>query len=327
MTDWDQAREAIRVARGIVLTTHCSPDGDGIGSQLALYHAFRDAGRNVYMHNRDGVPRIYRFLPGSDAVSEGEAFGCGEVDLIISLDAGSRSRLGFNDTFFEGRTLLNIDHHVSNDSFGDVNLLEVAACSTGAIVFELIERFGLRLTPAAASAIYVTVLTDTSSFRNAATTADVFDLAARLVRAGAQPCPVAREIYESHSREMINLLLTCLGTLDLRDGERSAWLHVNAAMYDNTGGDAQDTEGFIEYGRSIQGVEITVFIRPEIFAGKLAGWKVAFRGRDHADVGALAVSLGGGGHRHAAGCTMHGSFEEVQHKVRHAVSSLLASHH
>jgi len=321
MTDWDKACEAIRGANGIVLTTHCSPDGDGIGSQLALYHGLKEAGKNVYMHNRDGVPRIYRFLPGSDAVSEGEDFGDGDVDLIISLDAGSKSRLGLPDTFFEGRTLLDIDHHASNDLFGDINLVEIKACSTGAIVFEIMERLDLKLTPAAASAIYVTVLTDTSCFRNVAATADAFDLAAKLVRAGAEPWPIAREVYESHSQGMIHLLLACLETLELRNAGRSAWLYVNPAMYKNTGGDAQDTEGFIEYARSIQGVEIAVFIRPEIHTG----WKVTFRGKYDVDVGKLAVLLGGGGHHHAAGCTIHGTFEEVQHKVRNAVSALLTT--
>jgi len=323
MTDWDKACEAIRAARSIVLTTHCSPDGDGIGSQLALYHALEDTDKNIYMHNRDGVPRIYHFLPGSEAVTEGENFTQEDVDLIISLDAGSKSRLGLPDAFFEGRTLLDIDHHASNDRFGDVNLLEIKACSTGAIVFELIERLNLQLKPPAASAIYVTILTDTSCFRNAATTAEAFDLAAKLVRAGAAPWPIAREVYESHSKELIELLRTCLGTLELHDSGRSAWLYVNAAMYEHTGGDAQDTEGFIEYARSLQGIDIAIFIRPEIHTG----WKVTFRGKYDADVGALAVSLGGGGHHHAAGCTMHGTFEEVQHKVRHAVSELLKDKH
>jgi len=275
------------------------------------------------MHNHDGVPRIYRFLPGASEVTEGKEFEGDNVDLIISLDAGSRSRLGFPDSFFAGRTLLDIDHHASNDRFGDINLLEINACSTGAIVFELIERLGTSLTPAIASAIYVTVLTDTASFCNAATTAEVFDLAAKLVRAGAEAWPISREVYESHSREMLNLLCTCLGTLALRDAGRSAWLHVNAAMYEQTSGDMQDTEGFIEYARSLEGVEIAVLIRQEIHAD----WKVTFRGKYDADVGKLAVSLGGGGHHHAAGCTMQGTFREVEHRVRLAVSALLEDDH
>jgi len=320
MTDWIRACEAINQARGIVLTTHCSPDGDGIGSQIALYHALKGAGRNVYMHNHDGVPRIYRFLPESDAVSRGNHFGREDVDLIISLDAGDRSRLGFSDAFFAGRTLLDIDHHVSNDRFGDINLVEMQACATGEIVCKLIDRLGLPLSPAAANALYVTILTDTSSFRNVNTTAEVYELAAMLVRKGAEPWPVAREVYDSHSRGMLDLLRACLTTLETHDDGRSAWLYVNNAMYEKTGGDVQDTEGFIEYARSLKGVEVAAFIRPEVEGG----WKVSFRGKVNADVGAMAVSLGGGGHHHAAGCTIHGTFEEVQHKVRRAVSKLIA---
>ncbi len=320
MTDWDKTCTAIHNANDILLTTHCSPDGDGIGSQLALYHALKNMGKNVYMHNRDGVPRIYRFLPGASAVSEGETFAGDNVDLIISLDAGSRSRLGFPDSFFADRILLDIDHHASNDCFGDINLLEIGACSTGAIVFALLERLRMPLTPAIASAIYVTILTDTANFCNAATTAEVFDLAAKLVRAGAEAWPISREVYESQRREMLTLLCTCLGTLELRDTGHSAWLHVNTAMYEQTGADAQDTEGFIEYARSLQGVEIAVLIRQE----EHAEWKVTFRGKYHANVGQLAVSMGGGGHHHAAGCTLRGTFKEVEHQVRQAVSTLLA---
>jgi len=317
MTDWIKVCEAVEKANGIVLTTHRSPDGDGIGSQIGLYHALINSGKPVHMHNRDGVPRIYRFLEGSDAVTQGEDFG-EDADLIISLDAASRPRLGFPASFFEGRTLLVIDHHASNGRFGDINLVDTGACATGAIILELIERLGLSLSSAAANAIYVTIMTDTSSFRNANTTAEVHELAARLVRAGAEAWPIAREVYESHSRAAFDLMLACLGTLETHDNGRSAWLYVNQDMYAATGGDAEDTEGFIEYARALQGVEVAVFIRPETGGG----WKVSFRNKVNADVGALAVSLGGGGHHHAAGCNMEGTFEEVRRRVRAAVSKL-----
>jgi len=319
MMDWPKACEVISRADSIVLTTHCNPDGDGIGSELALYHALKEAGKKVYIHNRDGVPRIYRFLPGSDAVSRGNEFSHQDVDLILSLDAGARSRLGLDGAFFEGRTLLNIDHHPSNEMFGDINLVDVGACATGAMVEELIRRLGLILTPAAAEAVYGTVLTDTFCFRNTHTSAGVFELAARLARAGARPEHIAREVYESHRRATFDLLHFCLATLEIHDRGRSAWLHVDQKMYRQSGSDAEDTEGFIEYGRSLQGIEVAVFIRPE----STGGWKVSFRGKLDVDVGALAVSLGGGGHRYAAGCSLPGAFDEVRGRVRRAVSELL----
>jgi len=320
VSDQDRALRAIADARGIALITHCNPDGDGIGSQLALWHALKAAGRRVFMHNHDIVPRIYRFLPGADAIGVGNSFDAADVDLIVSLDAGAKTRLGMPESFFEGRRLLVIDHHASNARFGDINLVDVSACSTGAMACALIERMGLAITPDIATCLYVTVLTDTGGFRNAATSAEALELAARLVRAGAEPWPVARAVYESRSESAFHLLRACLATLDRRDGGRSAWLHVNEEMYRATGGDEEDTEGFIEYARALEGVEVAVFIRPD---SAHRGWKITFRGKNGADVGALAVSLGGGGHRHAAGCTLDDDFETVRARVRRAVSALL----
>jgi len=310
----------IQAARGILLTTHCSPDGDGIGSQIALYHALKSAGKTVYMHNRDGVPRIYRFLEGSDKVGTGEVFCAHDVDLIISLDAGSKVRLGFPDAFFANRKLAVIDHHASNDCFGDINLIDISACATGAIVYELIQHLELPISAAAANALYVTLLTDTASFRNENATAEVHEMAVALIRAGAQPWPVAREVYESRSEAGFHLQMRCMQTLKMMDNGRSAWLYVDTDMYRDSGSDGEDTEGLIDLARGLLGVEVAVFMRP---GDDASSWKVTFRGKYDADVGALAVSLGGGGHRFAAGATMSGSFEDIRSKVQKAVTELL----
>jgi len=312
---------AIQAASGILLTTHCSPDGDGIGSQLALYHALQSAGKPVFMHNRDGVPRIYRFLDGSGQVGAGAEFNASDVDLIISLDAGSKSRLGFADAFFAGRKLAVIDHHASNDCFGDINLIDVSACATGAIVYDLIGRLALPISAASASALYVTLLTDTSSFRNENTTAEVHEIAVALIRAGAEPWPIAREVYESRSQAGFQLQALCMQTLELQNEGRSAWLHINEQMYRETGSDGEDSEGLIDLARGLEGVEIAVFMRP---GDDSSSWKVTFRGKYAADVGALAVSLGGGGHRYASGCSIVGDFAAIRGNVEQAVSKLLA---
>ncbi len=311
---------AIQAASGILLTTHCSPDGDGIGSQLALFHALQAGGKSVFMHNRDGVPRIYRFLDGSAKVGKGAEFKASDVDLIISLDAGSKSRLGFANAFFTGRKLAVIDHHASNDCFGDINLIDVSACATGAIVYDLIGRLALPVSAAAASALYVTLLTDTSSFRNENTTAEVHEMAVALIRAGAEPWPIAREVYESRSQAGFQLQALCMQTLELQNEGRSAWLYINEQMYRETGSDGEDSEGLIDLARGLAGVEIAVFMRP---GDDTSSWKVTFRGKYAADVGALAVSLGGGGHRYASGCTIVGDFASIRSKVEQAVSKLL----
>lgn len=319
--DWQPVIRVLDDARHIVLMTHCNPDGDGIGSQLALYHALQAAGKSVCMHNCDGVPRIYRFLEGADQVSSGKTFSGMQPDVIVSLDCGARSRLGMPDAFFDRATLVNIDHHASNAEFGDINVVDSRYCATGAMIFDLMCSMGNSLTPAAARSIYTAVLTDTSSFRLSNVTPDVHRLAAQLLDAGAEPWEISTHVYESDSLAGIRLLTACLGTLELEHDGRSAWLYVDRNMYEQAGADVEDTEGFVDYGRRVRGVEIAVFIRPDTEADT---WKVTFRSKKTADVSKLAAKFGGGGHVHAAGCRMQGSMTEVREKVRQAVAQLLA---
>jgi len=321
-TDWQPVIAAIRSARLIALITHRNPDGDGIGSQLGLYHGLQQLGKDVVMHNRDGVPRIYHFLDSAGEVGRGPwDAAAAQPDVIISLDCGARSRLGMSEEFFASATLINIDHHASNTRFGDINIIDDAYCATGAMVSDLLLALEVRLNAAMASAIYTAVLTDTASFRLSSADASVYRLAADLIDVGARPWPISLQVYENRSLAGLQLLSECLATLSLRDNGRSAWIHVTHAMYGKTGADAEDTEGLIDYARGMQGVEVAVFIRND--DGDDC-WKVSFRGKTHADVGSLASSLGGGGHRHASGCMLRGSFDEVQARVQKAVSELLA---
>jgi len=320
-TDWQPVIEAIRTASHIVLTTHCNPDGDGIGSQLALFGALQAAGKHVRMHNRDGVPRIYEFLEHAADVTRGDWPGDCEPDVIISLDCGAKSRLGMPDKFFTPATLINIDHHASNQSFGDINIVDARYCATGAMIFDLLLAMQVPLNASSAAAMYAAVLTDTASFRLASATADVYRMAASLIEAGAEPWPISVGIYESRHLAGLKVMTACLNTLELHDGGRSAWVYVDRDMYEQSGADVEDTEGLIDYARSIDGVEVAVFVR--IDESRDGCWKVSFRGKIHADVGSLAAGLGGGGHRHAAGCLMRGSLEEVNERLRSAVSTLL----
>ncbi|MDX8401180.1 MAG: DHH family phosphoesterase [Mariprofundaceae bacterium] len=318
----EEAVALLRASDDILLTTHRNPDGDGIGSQLALYDALTALGKRVRMHNRDGVPRIYRFLPHADVVGAGpwprEAARPG---LIVSLDCGARSRLGLDDAFFADVPLLNIDHHASNTRFGTVDVVDPAFCATGAIVRELLRAMEVPLGPASASALFAALLTDTASFRLESADASAHRLAAELIEAGARPGAIARAIYASRSLAGLHLLRLCLNSLEMRDDGRSAWMHVTRSDYESSGATVEDTEGLIDFARSIAGVEIAVFLRPEGHSDHR--WKASFRGKTQADVGALAGSFGGGGHRHAAGCTLDGSLEEVRALLHEKVSDAL----
>ncbi len=321
-TDWTDVVRMIRQAQRIVLITHQNPDGDGIGSQLALFHALEQLGKQVIMHNLDGVPRIYRFLAGAGKVGRGDwCFDHAGGDLIISLDCGSLRRLGMPETFFAGASLVNIDHHRSNEGFGDVCCIDHRYCATGAMIYDLLLALEIPLDRDIAAPLYTAILTDTGSFRLSSCTADVYRLAASLVEAGAEPWFICRHVYEGMTLASLRLLGTCLETLELHDKGRSAWIVVTEAMYEQSCADVEDTEGLIDYARSIDGVEVAVFVRAD--TGRKNCWKVSFRGKTYANVGELAARLGGGGHPHAAGCLLHGSLDDVYEILRPAVSAAL----
>ena len=319
---WDEVINTLHQAEFILLTTHVTPDADGVGSQLALYHALQALGKKVHIHNRDPLPRICRFLEGADQASQGDSYPhMADVDVIVSLDCGAKSRLGFDAAFFDGKTLINLDHHVSNPGFGDINIVDASYCATGAMTFELIKRLDVPLNAAMASALYAAFITDTHSFQLNTVTPAVHEMVAELLRAGADAAMIARKIYASHSTNYLRLLKRSLNTLEVRDHGQSAWLHVDQQMMQETDTDVEDTEDLINFARNIEGVEIAVFIR-EFPNGD---WKVSFRGKTYAHVGNVAKALGGGGHPYASGCTLHGTLDEVRQQLRPHVSQALQS--
>ncbi len=319
---WQPVVEQLQRARHVMLTTHCNSDADGIGSELALFHTLQDMGVKVSMFNCDVVPRICQYLPGSELIQVGKAPNVSTVDTIVALDAGAKSRLGFADALFDGKVLINIDHHASNPRYGDLNVVNADYCATGSMVFDLIQHLGQPLSVNSAKAIYAAVLTDTSSFQLGRVNAEVHRMTAELIEAGANPEEAANAIYNSQPVARLRLLTLALQTLSLDHDGRSAWMHITQDMQHEVHADHEDSEGFIDVSRSIHGVEVVVFIRPSRDTHR---WKVSFRGKSGCDVGAVAAQLGGGGHKYAAGCTVSGSLEEVYDKVRAVVNHVFAS--
>lgn len=308
---WQPVMAAVQQAKQIHIVAHVCPDADTIGSQLALYHALKAMGKCVFMHNQDIAPHICRYLPGVDDITHGDVPSDIAADLVIAVDAGSLGRLGMDSAYFEGKTLMNIDHHASNTRYGDINLVDARYCATGAMIYDLLQYLNVPLDASSAAAIYAAVLTDTASFRLASVNADVHRMTADLIDAGADVGLASQSIYQSHKPARFELLKDALDSLEVRHEGRSAWLSIERVSYERTGLCGEDSEGFIDYARSIEGVEIAVFIREE----KAQQWKVSFRGKAPCDVGIVAGKLGGGGHQYAAGCTMHGTLSEVREKI------------
>ncbi|MDX8377765.1 MAG: bifunctional oligoribonuclease/PAP phosphatase NrnA [Mariprofundales bacterium] len=314
----------LRDCQRLLLTTHVNPDGDGIGSQLALYHGLRSLGKDVHIHNRDGVPHIYNFLNGSDSVTSGEYCDWASNDnvcAVITLDCGAKSRLGLSEHFFTNTTVINIDHHRSNHKFGDMNIVDTEACSTGVIIYRLLQLLDVPLNFDISSALYATLVTDTNCFRLSNTDAAVHHLAAEFVAHGARPNQISMNIYEQNAPSRLALLAMSLQAMSVDHDGCVAWLYVNDAMLLACQAQGEQTEGFIDYGRSLAGVEVSVFMRP---GEQDTSWRVTFRGKTWADVGSVAASLGGGGHKYAAGCLVHGDFNSVHNKVCTAVEACLS---
>ena len=317
---WDAVVSHLKSAQHVLLTTHRSPDADGIGSQLALYDILSNMGIKVSMANRDSVPRICRYLPNSGKIIKTEFPDAETVDTIIALDAGARSRLGFSERLYDGRTLINIDHHASNPLYGDINVINPEYCATGAMIFDLAQHLGQQLTKDSATAIYAAILTDTASFRGERVDSAVHRMTAELIDAGASAAEAASAIYDTQPLGRITLLSKALQTLAVANNGRSAWMHVTQTMLDESGADTEDTEGFIDLSKTIEGVEVIVFIRPE----SETSWKASFRGKDGRDVSEIAVALNGGGHRYASGCSIAGTLDDVYEKIRAVVDAKLA---
>ncbi len=315
--NWGPLIERLQSVSSVHLLTHRMPDSDGVGSQLALYHALRPLGLRVHMYNFDPPPRICRYLDGADRIAHGD--NPPACDLIIALDAGSAERLGMPQRVLRHPALINIDHHASNSGYGAMNFVDDRYCATGAMVYELLQDMRIPIGAPIAQALYASILTDTNAFRADGVNAEVHRMAAELIDAGADPALAARHAYANHTPERFSLLKDALDTLHLHDNKRSAWMHLTQDMFRRNHCRIEDSEGFIEYARSIGCVDITVLMCQV----EEQCWKVTFRGKGACNVGRLAMRLGGGGHRHAAGCTMQGDETQVRQRLRALVRETL----
>ncbi|MGB9866909.1 MAG: DHH family phosphoesterase [Bacillota bacterium] len=301
--------------------THEVPDGDTIGSSLALAAVLRQVGKQVFVVSADGVPEVYRFLPGAaevllpEEVPLGFARGCCAV--LVDCGEMSRSR-GSEELLQVAHTVINIDHHVSNTRFGHIWWVDTTASSVGEMVFYLIKAMGCELSPAVATCLYTAVCTDTGSFRYSNTTARCLEVASELVKSGAKPDEVSEHVYETKSVSSLRLLGVALGNLQLHPSGKIAWITLSLDEMAKVGASEEESEGLVNYARSVRGVEVGIVFR-ETPGGSI---KVGFRSRKHVDVAKLAEEFGGGGHPRASGCTI--TSQKLEHVVRVVVDRVAA---
>jgi phosphoesterase RecJ-like protein len=309
MTDPSGIAAALSGCKSILISGHRNPDGDALGSQLALMLALETMGKTVTSHNLDPVPETYRFLPHAGRITFGKPVP-GKYDAHIVLDS-EPPRTGLFDNNYPAEVLINIDHHITNPCEWPLTWLDTAAAATGEMVHALILKLGVKIDRDMALCLYTAIVTDTGSFRYSNTTAESMRVSASLVEYGADPWLVSENVYESFLYRRLKLLgVALVGMERSRDG-RTAWIVVTDALFQQTGSRAEDTDNFVNYVRSAKGVEVAVLFRQ---TGS-AQYKISMRSKGRVDLSALAQSFGGGGHKNAAGSTIDGTLEEIKHRV------------
>ena len=313
--------QRLRQGTRFLLTSHVSPDGDSIGSALALARILRSLGKGALVWNRDPAPSLYLPIPGCQRIHVGSEPPAGFPDAFnaaIILECPALERTGLED-LLGALPLINIDHHLGNQHYAALNWVDPSAPAVGEMVGRLAHGLKASLDDETATTLLLTLVTDTGGFRFTNATSEAFEAAAALVREGARPDLVSLWLYESQPEPVVRLLGELLRTLELHHGGRIATTHLTPEMYERVGAGPGDSEGLIDYPRSIAGVEAVALFR-QLDGGS---WKVSLRSRGETDVEKIARNLGGGGHRNAAGCTLSGELAAVQAQVREALVSAL----
>lgn len=308
--------DVLRRGRRFAVCSHARPDGDAVGSMLACGMLLARLDKHADLLAADPVPLIYRSLPCASAIRQtGRVEGDYDAVILLECDGIQRSRL----EGLQGRFLVNIDHHASGRTFADVNWIDVDACAVAEMVYRLARAAGAEVTAEMASCLYTGVLTDTGSFCYEGTDVHAFELARELVRCGADPAAIAREVYFSNPLSKMLVLGAALSNLR-RDG-RMAWLWVTDEDMRRTGAAEEDCEGIVNYAIGIGGVEAAVLLR-ELGDGRI---RLSLRSKGSLDVAGIAASFGGGGHLHAGGCTLEGPLEAASQVILERVRQELAA--
>jgi bifunctional oligoribonuclease and PAP phosphatase NrnA len=298
--------DVVRRGRRFAVGSHARPDGDAVGSMLAFGMMLAQLGKQGDLVAADPVPLIYRGLPCATTIRQTQHLE-GEYDAVILLecDGLTRSRL----LGLERRFTVNIDHHVSAREFADVNWIDTDACAVAEMVYRLARAAGVTVTSEMAACLYTAVLTDTGSFCYEGTDVHAFEMARELVRCGADPAQLAREVYFSNPLSKMALLGAALN--NLRRSGRLAWLWVTHADMQRTGAAEEDCEGIVNYAISVAGVEAAVLLR-ELPDRRV---RLSLRSKGCLDVARIAASFGGGGHLHAGGCTLEGPLSAAMDRI------------
>ena len=288
-----------------MLASHSGPDGDAVSSLLALGLAIGKLGRKTTIYNASPIPAVYRFLPSVERIVR-HIKKANTYDLALVLDCGNLPRIGdASSTVSQIPVVINIDHHISNTGFGDIQLVDPLACSTAEIVYRLIKAMDVPIDNAMATSLYTGILTDTGSFRFSSTNQAAFAISQEMAELGVEPHDVAQHVYGTYSLGRIKLLNLALDSIEISDNGKLSIMTVTGAMFAETRTQPEDADGMINYARRIEDVKVAALIHEQkngtTNSNGRCRYHVSLRSDGSVDVAAIAGSFGGGGHASAAG--------------------------
>ncbi|HQR37791.1 MAG TPA: bifunctional oligoribonuclease/PAP phosphatase NrnA [Blastocatellia bacterium] len=303
-----QVVELIESKQRFMITAHVRPDGDSLGSSLALYWILVGLGKDAVVIMRDRVPHSYQSLPGAeDVVTMPEIVE--HFDGAFVIECSDIDRPGLIG--LERQNVVNIDHHSTTALFGNINWIDATASAVGEMIYNLCKALGVTPTKEIATCTYTALLTDTGSFQFSNTTERTFKIASELVRRGVEPAQVAQALYYSYPFSKIKLLGLALSTLERDETGAIAWIRVGRDAMELASASEEDADGIVNYALSIGDVKAVAFFK------ELDGnsWRISLRSKNKINVARVAEKFGGGGHKNASGCSVEGDFEDVSERV------------
>ena len=312
-----QIRDEILRRQRFLLTSHARPDGDSIGSQLAMAFALDALGKQVRIVNADAAPDHYQDFPGMQRIEIADRVSA-EADAVIVMECGDLSRTGVAG--LEGHYLINIDHHLGNRMYGALNWHDESAAACGEMVFDLIQALGVPFSEEIATHIYLAILTDTGSFHHGNVTPRTFDICRQTVEAGVNPAAMARRVFDSNSFGKLKLIGALLDSMQLLDDGRLAVLYMDDTMLSACNCTSNDTEGLINLPLTAREIQAVVFFK--MTASDAV--RVSMRSKYDVDVRRVANEFGGGGHKNAAGFTVTGPLADVQPRIFQLLTGAIA---
>ncbi len=313
----DNILEEINNANSIVILTHENPDGDAVGSSLALYHALKAYGKNVEIIIPE-YSRTFNFLPGTNEIKKEGTYE--NYDLAISLDCASMNMLnGYVKYFENAKTRVVIDHHGTNSMYGDLNFVNPDSPACAQILVVVLNYFKMEITKEIGTCILAGIITDTGGFKYSGVTAETFEFVAWLLNKGVNVSSVYRKVLQVRTKGNFELNRIASNRLEFLEDGKIAFTYITRDDEESVNAETGDHEGIVDIGRDIEGVEVSIFIRET----KTKGVKISLRSSEYVNVSDIALLFGGGGHPRAAGCNMQATIQQAKERIVNEVKANL----